>query len=247
MPYNSSAFEKFKKNQKVASSAGADDPHVVKSRITVRGEVKAHAPAFTASDTPKAAIHPKEELIETEIVQTKQAKPFYARSWFLFLLFSVITTGIIPLVFKNQMDTLMGMADTVKTQTGVDAMSPDTYKAMFTGKPLPANRTAVAASDSSSAPPISAAPTPESTSTFGKIKQAASKLKGSETPAPTKIAAPTQLQTTGDLHEMVDQAAERAAQVTAQGPEASMQYIQQETERLNNMAKQFDNTYGAKK
>lgn len=50
-----------------------------------------------------------------------------------------------------------------------------------------------------------------------------------------------------DMHALVDAAQAKAAEVSSQGPQQSMQYIEEETKRLQSMAKDFDKQYGGAK
>lgn len=52
------------------------------------------------------------------------------------------------------------------------------------------------------------------------------------------------LPVTGEFGGAVQEAARKAAEVTAQGPEMSMKYIEEESKRLDAMAKEFDAQHG---
>lgn len=224
MPYNSSAFEKQLqkyKNEAAKKTASTDDAHVAKPQVVIgRGEVQ---PNIDLKATPTNAPITTEitpDAPPTELI----SKPFYKQGWFLFLLFSAATAMAIPAAMKTNMDGLMDMANMVKSSPAV---------ATSTQKP------ATAPQKSSKREPM--ADIAEKPSPVLKSEKIKTVVK--ETLSNRNI----QMQTTSDLHSMVEKAAAQAAEVSAQGPEQSMQYIEEQTRQLQNMAKQFDETYGVKK
>lgn len=245
MPYNSSAFEKQLakfKEQQAGKEEKTEDAHVAKPRIEVgRGTV---VPTL-AEVSEQAPAKPAPAAVPEELVVAAAAtapKPFYKRGWFTFLLFSVVTSAAMPVVFKSQMDEMMGMANSVHSSSGVDIFAPDTYRKIFSGAALTANRQQ--AESEAQSQPIAENPIRKIVS---KVKaEAAAKTEVVKSKIEASEAVPTSTQTPTDMHEIVNMATQKAQEVTAQGPEKSMQYIESEAKRLQEMAEQFDNTYGAK-
>ena len=64
--------------------------------------------------------------------------------------------------------------------------------------------------------------------------------------APVAIPADTP-EPTMNVHSVVEKAQQKADDVTSRGAGASMKYIEEETKRLNDMAKQLDQQYSGKK
>ncbi|NBX67093.1 MAG: hypothetical protein EBQ96_08875 [Proteobacteria bacterium] len=245
MPYNSSAFEKqlakFKEQQavKASSEEKLEDAHVTKPRIEVGCGTINPAAVEPLSVVPQEKEEP---IIPAPVIEAAK-KPFYKQGWFMFLLFSAVTSGAMPIVFKGQMDEMMGMANSVHATSGVDMFSPETYKKIFSGQALTANRHQATEQP---ATPKQAEETP--------IKKIVSRVKAEATAKSevikTKIEqaqTPAVTQPPQDIHDIVNMATQKAQEVTAQGPEKSMEYIESEAKRLEEMAKQFDQTYGNKK
>jgi hypothetical protein len=264
MPYNSTAFEKqlaeFKKRQAAAVASAAsttEDGHLAKSRVIIgRGEVLPKAPEEPAIKiAPELRIPTPEPVVP--IIVKNEKPPFFRQSWFIFLLFTVVTSAAIPAVLGRHMDGLMDMAEMVKSSTGVDPFSVKTYGNMLhigettTQSPrlhFPAREKGTpAVAEAPAAPPTVVEKITEKISTIKIIKDAKKVISKENIEKKTASSdKATRIQTTSDLHEMVDMASQKAAEVTAQGPEHSMQYIEEESKRLNDMAKQFDETYGPK-
>lgn len=220
MPYNSSAFEKQLAKYKAAQAVKAvadiplkGDGHAVKSRVAAAsGKVQPNtvtATQLTGDGAQVAPVLREDQRVDAEAAQTviiidKRRQPFYLRGWFLFLLFSVLSTAAMPIFFKDQMKQVFDMADNVKTTTGVDPFALKTYTGMINNNAAPP-------------PGIEAVP--------GQPSQ----------PAAAGAAIST---------EAVQAAQDKANAVVQQGPEKSMQYIQDEADRLNKMAKELDKQAG---
>lgn len=229
MPYNSSSFEKqlAKYKQAQAEKVVADmprkkyevyeDPHQVKSKIAVdRGAIKSYAldPVQMMGEGGQTApIANKVDLMMSPII-VKRKKPLYKRVWFILLVVTTLPTFAAPILFKDEWNQMMGIAASIKTSTGVDPMAVSTYTNMLKRNAAPAAEPAVVQGP---------APVRETESALD--------IKDSE------LAEPM------DMHNAVQRAQEKADSITSQGTGYSMKYIEEESRRLNDMAKEFDAQY----
>lgn len=204
MPYNSSAFEKQLARYKAAQAGKAaaentpHDPQRVRARTSMDyGQVKSSTIGVSqlVGDGPQTTPVLRSDqlkdgaLSQTVIVIENKKKPIWLRGWFIFLMTTVLSTAAMPVFFKGEMEQMIGLMASVKSSTGVDPLSINTYTSMVKGGLT-------------------------------------------QTPAPTT-----------DIHATVEQARQRAEEVTSQGGAASMEYIQSETQRLNDMARQLNEQY----
>lgn len=228
MPYNSTAFQKQLAKHRAAEAArtvkadASPDPHVVRARASAERGVLKPAPIDVAAAEEAARkkagiaapVLRSDQFVDDDyapIIVRAPKKPVYARGWFVFVAFTVLSTAAVPIFFKDEMKQVIAVGDSVKTSTGVDPFSPKTYLDMARGK--------MAANPPQPSPNVNPVPY----------------QGGKQQTQPTA--------NTTDMHAVVDQAQERAADVVSKGPAQSMQYIQSETQRLQKMAKEFDDQY----
>lgn len=227
MPYNSSSFEKQLAKYKIAQAqkaAGAapEDPHVTRSRVaSATGALKPNIVPGTqlVGDGPQTTPVQRADKTYTDdftpIIVDARKKPFYRSGWFIFIIFSIVSTAAMPIFFKDEMNQVLDVASSVKSSTGVDPFAMTTYTNLLKG-----------------APPQPVAP------------QAPVQIQPMSTLSQDQNSS---AQDPLDMRAIAEQVEQNAKAVTSQGSAHSMQYIEEETRRLNEAAKQFDEQYGAPK
>ncbi|HEY8963683.1 MAG TPA: hypothetical protein VIN59_04385 [Alphaproteobacteria bacterium] len=231
MPYNSSSFERQLAKYKQAQAEKAvaqmprkyEDPHHVKSQISSdRGTIRSYAlePTQMVGDGAQSTPVAKREPIVLAPIIIQGKKPLFKRTWFLVLVLTTLPTLAAPVLFKDQWNELMGVADTVRSSTGVDPFAMSTYTNLFKGRAIKAEPAEQASAPDNTIQPLQ--PKAQTESALDVTKDMSQPM---------------------DMNNAVEHAQERTEAITSKGADYSMKYIEEETKRLNDAAKQFDQQY----
>ncbi len=196
MPYNSSAFEKqlAKHKAEQAAKAIADLPdagHRGALRATPgkgagkQGVEPRSTPVRSQSlqqiikDGPeRKPLHRTDQMLDArdgKVVVVGRRKPLYRRTWFVMLVFSVVSTALSPVIFKDEIAHIRGLMEGIKTSTGIDPLSIDTYKDMAKGRLASPTMTGI--TGNTALQPVVAVPAP-TTNTGQVVEQAQERVQG---------------------------------------------------------------------